>query len=141
MAIIIPVLFIFFYIIKNLDKEKFKKIFLLVPFSFFTIFLTILFWPFLWDDPSRIFEVLKSMSKFEWIGEVFFNGKYYTAKYMPWYYIPITVIITSPLYQVILFFIGFFISISYLWKNLININHSNKNVWSNETRIFIYTLC
>ena len=122
---------------QNLDKEKFKKIFLLVPFSFFTIFLTILFWPFLWDDPSRIFEVLKSMSKFEWIGEVFFNGKYYTAKYMPWYYIPITVIITSPLYQVILFFIGFFISISYLWKNLININHSNKNVWSNETEFFI----
>ena len=63
-------------LIHNLPVEKFKKILLIVPFSFFTIFLTILFWPFLWDDPSRIFEVLKSMSKFEWIGEVFFNGKY-----------------------------------------------------------------
>ncbi len=137
MAIIIPFLFIFFYIMQNLDKKNFKKIFLLIPFSFFTIFLTILLWPFLWDDPSRIFEVLKSMSKFEWIGEVFFNGKYYTAKYMPWYYAPIMILITTPIFQISLFVIGFLIISKTLFINLLDLNNSKENVWKNEIEFFL----
>ena len=137
MAIIIPFLFIFFYIMQNLDKKNLKKIFLLIPFSFFTIFLTILLWPFLWDDPSRIFEVLKSMSKFEWIGEVFFNGKYYTAKYMPWYYAPIMILITTPIFQISLFVIGFLIISKTLFINLLDLNNSKENVWKNEIELFL----
>jgi len=137
MAIVIPFLFIFFYIMQNLDKKNFKKIFLLIPFSFFTIFLTILLWPFLWDDPSRIFEVLKSMSKFEWIGEVFFNGKYYTAKYMPWYYAPIMILITTPIFQISLFVIGFLIISKTLFINLLDLNNSKENVWKNEIEFFL----
>ena len=137
MAIIIPFLFIFFYIMQNLDKKNLKKIFLLIPFSFFTIFLTILLWPFLWDDPSRIFEVLKSMSKFEWIGEVFFNGKYYTAKYMPWYYAPIMILITTPIFQISLFVIGFLIISKTLFINLLDLNNSKENVWKNEIEFFL----
>jgi len=137
MAIIIPFLFIFFYIMQNLDKKNLKKIFLLIPFSFFTIFLTILLWPFLWDDPSRIFEVLKSMSKFEWIGEVFFNGKYYTAKYMPWYYAPTMILITTPIFQISLFVIGFLIISKTLFINLLDLNNSKENVWKNEIEFFL----
>ena len=137
MAIIIPFLFIFFYIMQNLDKKNFKKIFLLIPFSFFTIFLTILLWPFLWDDPSRIFEVLKSMSKFEWIGEVFFNGKYYTAKYMPWYYAPTMILITTPIFQISLFVIGFLIISKTLFINLLDLDNSKENVWKNEIEFFL----
>ena len=137
MAIIIPFLFIFFYIMQNLDKKNLKKIFLLIPFSFFTIFLTILLWPFLWDDPSRIFEVLKSMSKFEWIGEVFFNGKYYTARYMPWYYAPIMILITTPIFQISLFVIGFLIISKTLFINLLDLNNSKENVWKNEIEFFL----
>ena len=137
MAIIIPFLFIFFCIMQNLDKKKLKKILLLVPFSFFTIFLTILLWPFLWDNPSRIFEVLKSMSKFEWIGEVFFNGKYYSAKYMPWYYAPIIILITTPIFQISLFIIGFLIIAKTLFINLLNLDNSRENVWKNEVELFL----
>lgn len=137
MAIIIPFLFIFFYIMQNLDKKNLKKIFLLIPFSFFTIFLTILLWPFLWDDPSRIFEVLKSMSKFEWIGEVFFNGKYYTAKYMPWYYAPTMILITTPIFQISLFVIGFLIISKTLFINLLDLDNSKENVWKNEIEFFL----
>jgi len=95
----------------------------------------------LWDDPSRIFEILKSMSKFRWIGEVFFNGEYYIAKYMPWYYLPITIIITTPFLQIALFIIGFLISIKILFKNFITINDSKKNIWTNEIELFsLYSL-
>ena len=112
-----------------------------MPFLFFIIFFTILFWPYLWDDPSRIFEILKSMSKFRWIGEVFFNGEYYIAKYMPWYYLPITIIITTPFLQIALFIIGFLISIKILFKNFITINDSKKNIWTNEIELFsLYSL-
>ena len=137
MALIIPFLFLFFFVMQNLDKEKLNNFIFLLPFLFFTSFFTILFWPYLWDDPSRIFEILRSMGKFRWIGEVFFNGEYFVGKYMPWYYVPITIIITSPFYQIILFFIGFFISINFLLKNLINLDNSNKNIWSNKTEFFI----
>ena len=141
MALLIPFLFVFFFVMQNLEKEKIKNFILLLPFSFFIIFFTILFWPYLWDDPSRIFEILKSMSKFRWIGEVFFNGEYYIAKYMPWYYLPITIIITTPFLQIALFIIGFLISIKILFKNFITINDSKKNIWTNKIELFaLYSL-
>ncbi len=137
MALIIPFLFLFFFIMENLDKSKSRNFILLIPFFFFTSFFTILFWPFLWDDPSKIFEVLKSMSKFRFVGEVFFDGEYFVAKYMPWTYIPITILITTPIYQILIFIIGFFFISKTLLNNFFNLNNSKENIWKNKIELFL----
>ena len=137
MALIIPFLFLFFFIMQNLDKENLRKFFLLIPFSTLIIFLTILLWPFLWDDPTKIFEVLKTMSKFRWSGEVFFNGEYYSAKYMPWYYAPIMILITTPIFQILFFVFGFLVTCKILFFNLLNLNKLNKNIWTNQVELFL----
>ena len=54
MGLIIPLLFIFFFIMENLERNKYKNIYLLAPFLILTIGLTILFWPFLWENPLNI---------------------------------------------------------------------------------------
>ena len=77
------------------------------------------------------------MSKFRFIGEVFFNGEYYIAKYMPWYYIPVTVLITTPLIIVFTFFIGLYLSIKKFFFNLINLNNGNENIWKNNLELYL----
>ena len=138
MAIIIPFLFLFFFVMVNLEKTKYRKLILLIPFIVLVPFFTILFWPYLWNDPLNFFEVLKSMSKFRFVGEVFFNSEYFVAKYMPWYYLPITILTTTPIFQILLFFIGFFIIANTLCRNLLSLENSNKNIWNNELELFLF---
>lgn len=123
---------------QNIDKINFKNFFLLFSFLLFVPFFTIIFWPYLWEEPLKIFEVLESMSKFRFIGEVFFNGEYFVAKYMPWYYLPVTIFITTPIFQIILFFIGSFIIIKSLSKNLFKLENSKENIWKNEIELFLF---
>ena len=137
MGIIIPILFLFFFVMQNLDKKNYDKFYLLPAFIFFLVLFIIMFWPFLWDDPTRIFDALKAMGKFRFVGEVFFNGEYFVAKYMPWYYIPVTILITTPIFYIFIFFTGaFFISKKKL-VNLINLKKNNENIWKNELELFL----
>ena len=138
MALIIPILFTFFFIMQNIDKIDLKNLFLLFSFLFFVPFFTIILWPYLWEDPLKIFGILESMSKFRFVGEVFFNGEYYVAKYMPWYYLPMTILITTPIFQIILFFIGSFFIIKNLSKNLLKLENSKENMWKNEIELFLF---
>ena len=137
---ILPVLFIFFFVMTNLDKFKIRNFSFIFLFCFLTFCFTYLFWPYLWDDPLNFFNSLKTMSKFRWIGEVFFNGEYYIAKYMPWFYIPTTILITTPLFILILFFIGFFIISKKLIYNLINLENEKENIWNGNLELFYFIL-
>lgn len=138
MGMILPVLFIFFFVMTNLDKFKIRNFSFIFLFCFLTFCFTYLFWPYLWDNPLNFFNSLKTMSKFRWIGEVFFNGEYYIAKYMPWFYIPTTILITTPLFILILFFIGFFIISKKLIYNLINLENEKENIWNGNLELFLF---
>ena len=141
MAIMIPLLFLFFFIMQNLDKKTYYRFYLLIPFLFFLMVFTIIFWPYLWDDPSRFFVVLISMSDFRFLGEVFFNGEYFVAKYMPWYYVPITIIITTPIYYLVLFLVGSFFIFKKSIINLLNLKNNSDNIWKNQLELYlIYSL-
>ena len=70
----------------------------IIPFLISTILFTIIFWPYLWENPSNLINSFKSMSDYEWKGLVFFESKYYSAQYLPWYYLPKTILITTPFY-------------------------------------------
>ena len=136
MGIILPILFIFFFLMHNLEKEKLKKLYLLIPYLFFCSIFTIIFWPFLWEDPSRIIDSFTSMSNYDYRGEVFFNGKYFVAKYIPWYYLPITILITTPISYIVIFFVGSFFILKKSYINLINLDIRGGNIWKNNLDLF-----
>ena len=138
MGIIIPCLFTLFYILENLEKNKFKKIYLIIPFLISTILFTIIFWPYLWENPSNLISSFKSMSDYEWKGLVFFESKYYSAQYLPWYYLPKTILITTPILYILLFIIGSFLIFKFLLSNLINLKDSSKNIWENKEELFCF---
>jgi hypothetical protein len=66
-----------------------------------------LFFPYLWEDPIRNFiEVFKSLSKYNWEARNLYFGKLILASDLPWHYIPVWIIITTPILYVILFAFG-----------------------------------
>ena len=140
MGVIIPFLFTIFFIFENLEKKKIKQIYLIIPFILMTFFFTVLFWPYLWENPLNIVLSLKSMSNYDWKGLVFFENTYYSAKFLPWYYLPKIIIITTPLIHILLFIVGSFFIIKILVKNLINLENSN-NIWKTSEELFcVYSL-
>ena len=138
MGILLPILFIFFFILTNLDKYKLKNFSLIIIFFFLTFFFTFLFWPYLWNNPANLLNSLQTMSKFRFIGEVFFNGEYYIAKYMPWYYIPANILITTPLFVVVLFLIGSIVISKKLLLNLLSLESEKENIWNNNLELFLF---
>ncbi len=137
MGMIIPLLFVIFFILTNLEKYKIKNTLLIISFLFLTLSFTYLFWPYLWNDPFNFINSLTTMSNFRWIGEVFFNGEYHIAKFMPWYYIPINIISTTPFFVVILFLVGFLAITKKIILNLFNLNSDKENIWNNNLELFL----
>ncbi len=136
-GLIIPIFFIFFFLMENFNNQKIKDAYFLIFFLLATIIFTIIFWPFLWENPLNIIESIQSMSNYEWKGSVYFNGEYFSGKYLPWYYIPVTIFITSPILHIIPFIIGSVLILKFILINLLNIDKNNPNVWKNKKEIFL----
>jgi len=90
-----------------LKKEITKKL----PINFYYLILTflfiVIFWPYLWESPIRNFIfAFQDMAHFYRGTENLFFGNYIDSKDVPWFYIPAWILITTPLYLSLLFFIG-----------------------------------
>ena len=68
----------------------------------------VLFWPILWHAPFEEFlNAILQMGKFPWLGgTVFYRAKFVEADQLPWHYIPLWVLITTPLSYLVLFGTG-----------------------------------
>lgn len=82
---------------------------LLVGYTLFVLIGVILFWPFLWHNPlGHFLEALRDMSHFSRQANLrmLFAGKMITAATIPWFYVPLWMLVTTPVSYVVLFFIG-----------------------------------
>ena len=60
-------------------------------------FFTVLFWPYLWEQPWRHFlEAFDAMAQYKWGGTVIFRGQFLAGEAIPWYYIPYWMGISIP---------------------------------------------
>ncbi len=101
------------------DKEEIKKIIkTILVFALLLIAFTVLFWPFLWENPiGNFFESLATTSKF-----------YRGDLLPPWYYNLRWIVVTTPLLYSFCFFVGFFISIKALFRYPIKLYPQNRTV-------------
>lgn len=99
---------------KNSVSVKFKKyLSLILSYICSNGICTILFWPWLWEAPlTRFIQAFTNMSKFRWDGLVLYLGQFIASTNLPWHYIPVWIMITTPLAYTLLFTIGLFC----LWK-------------------------
>ncbi len=134
LGIIVPLFTVSFLIGDSLiiKTEEIKGTKIIESFLIYTLLLisfTILFWPILWANPLYHFiEAFKELSRFPWRGKtLLYLGDYIKVTNLPWHYIPVWIIITTPVFYVICFFIGSFISIKSLVMNPIQFYANKRN--------------
>tara|TARA_B110000438_G_C15784550_1_gene637791 strand:+ start:286 stop:1911 length:1626 start_codon:yes stop_codon:yes gene_type:complete len=140
-GIILPVLFIFFYLINFLHVKNFKEIavkpFLL--FVFLTPLLIVLFWPYLWQSPFLNFiAAFQTLSNFDVNVFNFYMGNYINAKNLPWHYLFVWIFITTPIFYVFLFFLGLFFSIKRIVNRVSKYDEteSYNDLWRGKNEFF-----
>ena len=71
-----------------------------------------LFFPYLWANPFvRFLEVFNSLSRYPWNGKNLYFGNLIPATDLPWHYIPVWILITTPIFYLLLFLVGTFMII------------------------------
>ncbi len=109
MGIIIPVFTFFFLIweIIRIKERREKLIKVSVLFLIVLIVFVILFWPILWRNPVENFiNAFRESSKYPWGGTLLYCGKLIDASGLPWHYIPVWLLVTTPLLYTLLFLAG-----------------------------------
>ena len=125
-------LFLIFLLLDCLEEKKItkRKIYYFLTLLISFPLIVYIFWPFLWDDPiNKFIFTIKSFANYNWPGEVFYLGKFYKGSNLPWHYIPVLIIVTTPI--LILFFIigGFFKIGKSFFTNFLNLSEKNK-LWT-----------
>jgi hypothetical protein len=105
--IILPCLLFYFFF--NTDKKNnMKFIYFSLLILFFTIFFGIITWPFLWENPITNFKyAINYMSHHPWSHKVLFFGERISATNLPWYYIFVMFLFTTPIFIVSLILLSF----------------------------------
>lgn len=133
MGILVPALSILFVSIRLCYFKDIKikgYIICLLGLIISLIFLVILFWPWLWSNPVNNFiQAFINMHKFRWGGSVLYLGEYVNAAKLPWHYLPVWIIITTPILYTFNFFIGLFSSIKKILKNPFGLEKRNNLIF------------
>jgi hypothetical protein len=134
-GLMVPITFfilLFFESITSNNKLKIlKKVIIFLIF-----FITILYahWPYMWT--LNISNIFSFFSPFKVYGNfiVFFDGNFYDSNHLPLKYIPKWIFISTPVYILLLFFIGYikyFKRIIFRFSN-IKINSLNNDLWKSK---------
>src|SRR3989339_869374 len=79
-------------------KEIIFKLLLITCISFISYFLSILLWPYALQDPLRnVIKAYQVMTHYPDTFRQLFEGKAEWSDFMPWYYLPKSMVITIPL--------------------------------------------
>ena len=135
-GVIILAITIFIFSLESVfkyNKSQIKKdLIQLVLFILILTIFIIIFWPSLWASPLKNFILFfKKMSNYPWGGVNLYLGHYIKATNLPWHYIPVWILISTPILYSICFFIGLIVLIiSFIlnkWKNY-SYQQKNKNI-------------
>lgn len=108
-AVIIPII-VFVATMLTMLRNQSRPMLQLIAFVTYlllTATFTILFWPWLWTSPFTHFaEAVGNMANFRWINWVLYRGHYYPSNHLPWHYLPIWIVITTPILYLALSALG-----------------------------------
>lgn len=110
----IPVLAVFITVVDAIKTDRtfndFRK--KLVPLFMYLIlfsFFMVLFWPYLWENPVQNFiDSFTVMNKFPISYYNLYLGTFIRSTEVPWHYIPVWMLISTPIIYTFFFLVGFF---------------------------------
>ena len=140
LAVFLPILVFLIYLINIYWVENYKKntIKPLILFLILTPFFITLFWPYLWQDPlGKFITIFKSLSNFDANIYNYYFGQYISAQNLPWHYPIVWIFISTPLFYIILFIIGFIFIIRRFMRRVINIEENDyyNNFWKGKKEL------
>ena len=108
-GVIIPFLVCAIFLIKASKEKKFKLFFFKVSaITVLTFLLIILFWPFLWENPIKnLFNVFLNLSNHPLYSYNFYLGSLVSFTDVPWHFIIVWILVTTPIIYSFFLFIGF----------------------------------
>ena len=134
-GLMVPITFFILLFLESIISNNKLKI-LKKVIIFLIFFITILYahWPYMWT--LNISNIFSFFSPFKVYGNfiVFFDGNFYDSNHLPLKYIPKWIFISTPLYILLLFFIGYikyFKRIIFRFSN-IKINSLNNDLWKGK---------
>lgn len=81
------------------------------------VLLVIGFWPWLWVNPVENFiTAFRNMAHFRHGADMVFFGDIISARNLPWYYIPVWIGITTPIFYLVLMGVGLGALILNIWR-------------------------
>ena len=139
------VVFILFNDLVSSKKLRLKEFKLLFIFLIFNLLFVYIFWPFLWESPiSNFLSAISSFTKYAWGGSILYLGEFHSAKYLPWHYLFIWIIATSPIYLIIIIFSAYVFYASKYVKSFLKLDQTDVtiNIWRNndDKKIFLIFL-
>tara|TARA_Y100001970_G_C14248841_1_gene870301 strand:- start:2658 stop:4316 length:1659 start_codon:yes stop_codon:yes gene_type:complete len=140
-AIFLPITFLIFLILNNLDKRKIfnnLKIFLL--FFFVLLFFTILLSPYLWTNTfTNLIDIFRPLERAS-IGDnikILFNNEFYPNRNLPQTYLFTWIAITTPIITLLLFIFGYLTYAKRFLKRFISIEEKQifNDLWRGKKEI------
>jgi len=121
LGIIIPISFIVFCFLS--PPLKVKNLYSIIFFCISYYLFLIIFWPALWSHPmDNFFLAFKYFSNLQGFSiKMFFNEKYIHTNFLPYNYIFVWILITTPILYIILFILGFYNIFKRFFKRFLNI--------------------
>jgi len=98
------------------SEERMQWFKTIAKYSVLLILFIYTFWPALWTDPFLLGKSFVRMSHFPFQYDVLFQASLISAQQIPWSYIPVWFVITTPPFILLLSIIGFF----WLIRNYLN---------------------
>ena len=133
-GIVIPVIFLFIYFLSVLShKKEIKNYKTIVVYLLLYFFFLYLHWPYLWEAPfNNFFEYFKNLNIFG-PKMIYFSGEYYNTELVPYSYLPVWIFISTPILNLLLFFLGFFFNFKIFFVKLLKVDEiKNKyDFWNN----------
>lgn len=118
-GMLVPAFTLFFYFLSRSTINLKKQFFVLFIYFFNLFIFVIIFFPTLWENP--FIEFINTLRKMKYYPNQFcvlYSGLYIPNTNLPWHYIPMWLLITTPLTYSVFFFIGTF-TIKELFKTIL----------------------
>ncbi|PJJ48024.1 ArnT family glycosyltransferase [Hymenobacter chitinivorans] len=115
------------------ERATWRKLLLLFGvYLVATALVTVVGWPYLWDNPIGNFvHAYNNLKHYRWSGEVLYMGQIMPAPELPWHYATVWILITTPVTYTLALVIGTLIAIVAL------VQRRFAGLWSFERRLDI----
>lgn len=112
------------------DGSKKKNVFIFSLYIITLLGFVYLFWPYLWLHPIHNFvQAFVNMSSFRWNSAMLYMGRYINPPELPWHYLPVWMMITTPPLYSFLFIPGLAVCLKTVFSgtSIFNIKEEERN--------------